>query len=105
MVKQKQRKKPRDLLVMRRRCQLSGQPNRLLREIDVAAVSLVEDQIQHFQHRAQISRLIESHVAHGAFRPADPLRHGRFRHEIRLRNLARGEPAHGAQRQRDGRRG
>jgi len=78
-----------------------------------ARVPLVEDQIQHVQDGAQplgalvIVRHAERHARRldGLFRPADALRHRRVGHEERARDLGRREPAHGAQRQRDGRRG
>ena len=104
MVEQEEGEQSRDLRVVGGRGQLPGQPDRLRGEVDVAAVALVEHQIQHLQHGAQVSGPIQPDIADGAFGPADPLGHRRFGHEVRLRDLAGGEAADGPQRQGDGRR-
>ena len=103
MVQQEQRKQSRDLRVVRGRGQLPSQPDRLRGKVDIAAVALVEHQVQHLQHGAQVAGAIQPDVAHGALGPADPLGHRRFGHEVRLRDLAGGEAADGPQRQGDSR--
>jgi len=57
VVEQKQGQEPRDLRFVRRRFELPSQPDCLRGQVDVAAVPLVEHQIQHLQHGAQVSRL------------------------------------------------
>jgi len=99
VVQQHQREKSCGLWIVGHRRQLPGEPDRLRRQVDVAGVALVEHQVEHPQHGREIARLVESHVADRAFGPADALRHGRLRHEVGLRNLARGQPADGAQRE------
>jgi hypothetical protein len=103
VVQQRQRQQPRGLLVIDHRRQLPGEPDRLGRQVDVAGVALVEDQVEHPQHVRQVARLIEPHVTDCAFGPADPLRHGRLRHEVGLGDLPGGQAANGAQ--REGHRG
>ena len=105
MVEQEQREESRDLRLVGRGGQLPGQPDRLRGEIDIAAVPLVEHQVQHPKHGAQVSRTIQPDVAHSTFGPADPLGHRRFGHQVGLRDLTGGQAADGPQRQRDRRRG
>ena len=102
MVEQEQGEQSSDLRVVDRRGQLARQPDRLRGEVDVAAVALVEYQVERPQHGAQIAGAIQSDFADGAFGAADPLGHRGFRHEVRLRDLAGGEAADGPQRQGDG---
>jgi hypothetical protein len=47
VVQQHQRQQPRGLLVIGHRRQLPGEPDRLGRQVDVAGVALVEDQVEH----------------------------------------------------------
>ncbi len=47
MVQQEQREQARDLRIVGRREQLPGQPDRLRGKVDIAAVALVEHQVQH----------------------------------------------------------
>ena len=86
------------------RGQLAGQPDRLRGEVDVAGVALVEDEVQHAQHRADVAGRVEADAGHGALGPADPLRHRRLGDEVGRGDLPGGEPADRAQRERDGRR-
>ena len=57
VVQQHQRQQPRGLLVVGHRRQLPGEPDRLGRQVDVAGVALVEDQVEHPQHRRQVAGL------------------------------------------------
>src|SRR5919199_831830 len=84
-------------------CQLASEPDRLAGEINVAGVAFVEDQVKHPQDRGDVARLVESDARDGPLGPADALRHGRFRDEVGLCDLPRGQAADGAQRERDGR--
>ena len=43
-----------------RRRQLAGQSDRLGREVDVARVALVEDEVQHPHHRAHVAGAIDT---------------------------------------------
>ena len=83
--------------------QLAGEPDGLAGEVDVAGVALVEDQVEHAQHRGDVTGLVEPHPRDGPFGPADPLGHRRLRHEVGLRDLTRGQAADRAQREGDGR--
>jgi hypothetical protein len=80
VVQQHQRQQPCDLLVIGHRRQLPGEPDRLGRQVDVAGVALVEDQVEHPQHRRQVAGLLEPHATDRAFGPADPLRRPSARH-------------------------
>ena len=42
--------------------QLAGQPDRLVGEVDLAGVALVEDQVEHPQHGGQVAGLVEAHA-------------------------------------------
>ena len=44
-----------DLGVVDQGSQLPGQPDRLGREIDVAGIALVEDEVQHPHHRTHVA--------------------------------------------------
>ena len=101
VVQQHQCEQPVDLGVVHRRRQLPGQSDRLGREVDVARVALVEDEVQHPHHRAHVAGTIETGPTDRALGAADALRHGALGHEVGLRDLARGEPAHGPQGQSD----
>jgi hypothetical protein len=111
------REQARDLAVVRQeRVHRAREPQRLGHEVvalqvgaDAARVALVEDQIEHVQHRAQafLALALGGHGERHAgvldllLRAADALRHRRLGHEIRVRDLGRREPADGAQRKRD----
>ena len=56
-----------------------------------------------WEHGGDVTGLIELYVRDGPLGPADPLGHGRLRHEVGLRDLPRGQAADRAQRERDGR--
>ncbi len=60
MVEQHQGEQPLHLGVVHQGGQLPGQANRLGREIDVAGVALVEDEVQHPHHRAHVARTIDT---------------------------------------------
>ncbi len=81
--------------------ELPGEPDGLGRQVDVAGVALVEDQVEDAQHGGGVAGLFEPHTGDGAFGAADPLRHGRLGHQVRLGDLAGGEPADGPQGERD----
>ena len=55
VVEQHQGEQPVDLGVVHQGSQLPGQSDRLGREIDVAGVALVEDEVQHPHHRAHVA--------------------------------------------------
>ena len=93
-----------DLGVVHQDRELPGQSDRLGREIDVAGVALVEDEVQHPHHRADVAGTIDAGATDGALGATDALRHGALGHEVGLRDLARGETADGSQGQRDRRR-
>ena len=93
---------PCDLRLVGHGGELPGQADRLGGEVDVAGVALVEDDVEHPQHRRQVSSLVEADVGDGALGAADPLRHRRLGDEVGLGDLARGEAADRAQGQRDG---
>ena len=91
---------------------LRGQVAALQRGPDAAGVALVEDQVEHVQDGGQPldallgGRQSERHAGglDALLRPADSLRHGGLGDQKRVGDFSRGEPTHGAQRQRDGRR-
>ena len=103
-MQQHQGEQPVDLGVVHQGRQLPGQPDRLGREVDVAGVALVEDEVQHPHHRAHVAGTIDTGPADRALGAADALRHRGLGHEVGLRDLAGGEAAHGPERQRDRRR-
>ena len=49
-----------DLGVVHQGGELPGQPDRLRREVDVAGVALVEDEVQHPHHRAHVAGTIDA---------------------------------------------
>jgi hypothetical protein len=112
---QHQREQPGDLAVIRPDVpHRPGQPDRLAGQLhpvqvgaDAAGVALVEDQIQHMQHRPQPRRpvLARRQLERGAldalFGPADPLRHRCLRHQKGVGNLGGRQAADRAQGQRD----
>jgi hypothetical protein len=104
VVQQHQGEQPVDLGVVDQCGQLSGQPDRLGSEVDLARVALVEDEVEHPHHRAHVAGPIEAGSADGALGPADALCHGRLGHEVGLSDLACREPAHRPQRQSHRRR-
>ena len=55
VVEQEEGEQPGNLRVIGRGRQLPRQPDRLCGEVEVAAVSLVEDQVEHLEHGAQVS--------------------------------------------------
>ena len=103
VVQQHEREQAGDLLMADGGGQLAGQPDRLGGQVDIARVALVEDQVEHPQHGGDVARLIEPDAGDGPLGPADPLGHGRLRHQVRLRDLTGGEAADRAQREGDGR--
>ena len=94
VMQQHQRQQPRDLGVGDRGMEPTGQPDRLLDEVHVPRVALVEDQVEHPQHRGDIPGSIEALTCEGALGTGDPLRHGRLGHQVRRRDLVGGQPAH-----------
>ena len=60
MVEEHQGEQPVDLGVVDQGSQLPGQSDRLGREIDVAGVALVEDEVQHPHHRAHVAGTIDT---------------------------------------------
>jgi hypothetical protein len=91
VVQQHEREQARDLLIADPGRQLASEPDRLGGEVDVAGVALVEDQVEHARHRADVTGLVEPDVRDGPLGPADSLGHGRLRHEVGLRDLTRGQ--------------
>ena len=100
VVQQHQGEQPVDLGVVHRRRQLPGESDRLGREVDVARVALVEDEVQHPHDRPHVAETIETRPPDRALGATDALRHGALRHEVGLRDLARGEAAHRPEGQR-----
>ncbi len=101
MVQQEEGEQSRDFWVVGHRDQLPSEPDRLGGEVDVAAVTFVEYQIQHLEHGAKIAGLIESNAAQRSLGSADPLGHRRFGHEIGRSDLTGREPADGTKCQGD----
>ena len=101
MVQQHQGEQSVDLGVVDQRRQLAGEPDRLGREVDVARVALVEDEVQHPHHGAHVAGTVDAGAADRALGAADALRHGGLGHEVGLRDLAGGEATHGPERQGD----
>ena len=104
MVQEHQGEQAVDLGVVGQGSQLPGQTDRLGRQIDVAGVALVEDEVQHPHHRAHVAGPVDAGATDRALGAADALRHGRLGHEVRLSDLACGEAAHGPEGQGDRRR-
>jgi hypothetical protein len=65
VVQQHERKQARDLLVVDLGRQLASEPDRFGGEVDVAGVALVEDQVEHAQHRGDITGPVEPHARDG----------------------------------------
>ncbi len=97
-----------------------GQPDGLARQVGAgqvraaaAGVALVEQQVEDVQHqpeafRALVGRRERERLARCldlGLGPADPLGHGRLGNEERGGDLARGQAADRAERERDGQRG
>src|SRR5438270_1559520 len=89
-------------------------PDRLSRELaslqlraDAASIAFVENQVEHMQYSAEPlcplltgwQRKWDAGSLDALLGPADPLRHGRLRHQECVREFGSGQPAHGAQRQ------
>ena len=104
MVEEHQGEQTVDLGVVHQDGQLPGQSDRLGREIDVAGIALVEDEVQHPHHRAYVAGTIDPGPTDHALGAADALRHGRLGHEICPSDLACGEATHGSEGQRNRRR-
>ena len=108
LVEEHQGEQPLDLGVVHQGSQLPGQSDRLGREIDVAGVALVEDEVQHPHHGAQVAAAFDTAVDTGladrALGAADALRHGGLGHEVGLRDLTGGQATDGSERQRHRRR-
>ena len=120
---QHQRQQPGHLgIAGQQPAQPAGQPDRLTGQIRAGQlvtlgrrVPLVEDQVQHVQHRAEPVAALrvaarpagwahgQRHVAglDGLLGPADPLGHGRLGDQERRGDLRGGQPADRAQGQRD----
>ena len=96
-----------------------GQPDGLAGQVGAGQVraaagrvALVEQQVEHVQHGPQPARpLVRRRQPErlagrleGGLGPADPLAHGRLRHQERGGDLPGGQAADRAQRERDGRR-
>ena len=79
-----QREETVDLGVVHQGGQLPGQADGLRGEIDIAGVALVEDEVQHPHHGANVAGPIDTPTADGVLGAADALRHGRLGHEVRL---------------------
>jgi hypothetical protein len=103
VVQQHQGEQAGDLGLLARAGQLAGQADRLRRQVELTRVALVEDQVEHLEHRAEVAWHADLHVADGPLRPADPLRHRRLGHQVGLGDLPRGESAHRTEGERHGR--
>ncbi len=101
VVEEHQGEQPVDLGVVHQGSQLPGQSDRLRREIDVAGIALVEDEVQHPHHRAHVAGPIDTGPTDDALGAADALRHGGLGHEVGVSDLAGGEATYGAEGQRD----
>ena len=55
VVQEHQGEQPVDLGIVHEGRQLPGEPDRLRRQVDVAGVALVEDEVQHPHHRAHVA--------------------------------------------------
>ena len=104
-----QRHQPVDLrLVRRQRRHDARQPHRLLAQLRAqpvvaggGAVALIEDEVEHLQHRGQPrpqlgrARHLERHAGRGqgALGPHDPLRDRRLGDQVGAGDLVGGEPA------------
>ncbi len=95
VVQQHKSEQPVSLRVVCRPRQLPGQSDCLRRQVDVARVALVEDEVQHSHHRSHIAKSIETRPPDRALGATDALCHGALRHEVGLCDLTRGEAAHG----------
>jgi hypothetical protein len=62
VVEQHQRQQPRHLLVPGHLRQLPGEPDRLGGQVDIARVALVEHEVQHPHHRADVAGLVEPDI-------------------------------------------
>ena len=65
VLKQHERKQARHLLVVDLGRQLASEPDRFGGEVDVAGVALVEDQVEHAQHRGDVTGLVEPDARDG----------------------------------------
>ena len=104
MVQQHEGKQTVDLRLVEDAGELTGHPDRFGRQVDVAAVALVEEEVQHVQDGGRVTGLVQSHPGDALLGAADPLCHGGFRHQIGVGDLSGGEARNGTQRQGDGRR-
>jgi hypothetical protein len=59
VVQQHEREQPGDLGLVGEGGELAGDPDRLGRQVDIPAVPLVEDQVEHPEHGPEIARLVE----------------------------------------------
>jgi alkylation response protein AidB-like acyl-CoA dehydrogenase len=62
MVEEHQGEQPVDLGVVHQGRQVPGQSDRFGREVDVAGIALVEDEVEHTHHRAHFARTIDTGV-------------------------------------------
>ena len=105
VVQQHQGEEPGDFRLVGQCRELPGDPDRLGRQIHVAAVALVEDEVEHPQHHCEVTRLIQRLPGQAALGAADPLCHRRLGNEVGARDLRRRQAADRAQGQRDRRLG
>ena len=101
VVQQHQGEQAVDLGVVDQGCQLAGEPDRLGRDVDIAGVALVEDEVQHSHHGSHVAGAIETSPADRTFGAADPLGHRALGDEVGLRDLCGGETAHRPEREGD----
>ena len=104
MVQEHQGEQPVDLWFVHQGRQLPGESDRLGREIDVAGIALVEDEVQHPHHRAHIAGTIDAGSLDRPLGAADALCHRALGHQVGPSDLACGEATDGAEGQRDRRR-
>jgi hypothetical protein len=73
VVQQHQGEQPGDLLVVDDGSQLAGQSDGLRGQVHIAAVPLVEHEVQDAKHRGDVTGLVETDVGDGLLGTTDPL--------------------------------
>src|SRR6185312_17326913 len=72
VVDQHEREEARHFLIFGLGRQLAGEPDRLGGEVDVAGVALVEYEVEHAQHRGDVTGLVEPDARDCPLGAADP---------------------------------
>jgi hypothetical protein len=100
VVEQHQREQAARLRLRRLEREHAGEADRFARQVHPPGVAGGIDEVQHAQDHREVARLVQALPAQRALGAADPLRQRRLRDVERVSDLARGEAADGAQRQR-----